>query len=113
MVTVIGHIPGHIAYSALLVRLTYWLPSISVVTDADNIKDVLEVSGLMVTWWKQAHPFDTEDEANVSLTSEDEVEGLEDLPGVACRGLPACQPSQGATVTATEGEVVVKKQALK
>ena len=74
MVTVIGHIPGHIAYLALFVWSTYWSLSISVVADTDNIKDVLEVievSGLMVIWWKQAHPSDTEDEANVSLTSKD------------------------------------------
>ena len=107
MVTVIGHIPGHIAYLALFVWSTYWSLSISVVADTDNIKDVLEVievSGLMVIWWKQAHPSDTEDEANVSLTSKDKVEEREHQPGVACRGLPACQPPQGATVTAAGGE---------
>ena len=51
--------------------------SISVVTDADNVKDMLEVSGLMIMWWKEAHPSDTEDEVNVGLTSEDEVESMD------------------------------------
>ena len=53
------------------------------VTDADNIKDLLEVLELMVTWWKDAHPSDTEDEVNVGLTSEDEAEGLGPETGVA------------------------------
>ena len=39
--------------------------SISVVADADNIKDVLEVSELVVMQWKDAHPSNTEDEVNV------------------------------------------------
>ena len=85
------------------------------VTDADNIKDVLEVLELMVTWWKDAHPSDTEDEVNVGLTSEDEAEGLDPEAGVAWRGRAARGgPPQGATPTPVgEGEVVVKKWALK
>ena len=47
------------------------------VTDANNIKDVLKVSELMVTWWKDAHPSDTQDEVNMGLTSEDEAEGMD------------------------------------
>ena len=87
--------------------------SISVVADADNVKDMLEVSGLMITWWKEAHPSDTEDEVNMGLTSEDEVEGMDQQPGIACRGGAVCEPQQGAAAAAGKGEVVVKKRALK
>ena len=85
--------------------------SISVVTDADNIKNVLEVLELMVTWWEDAHPSNTEDEVNVGLTSEDEAEGMDRQPGVARRGQVAGGgPPWGATPTPVEeGEVVVKK----
>ena len=65
--------------------------SISVVADEDNVKDILLTSPLMVSWCRQEHPSDREDE------------------GEAARG-----PPQGATPTPVgEGEVVVKKQALK
>ena len=88
---------------------------ISVVTDADNVKDVLEVLGLMVTQWKGAHPSNTEDEVNMGLTSEDEAEGLGPQTGVAWRGQVARGgPPWGATPTPVgEGEVVVKRQALR
>ena len=85
------------------------------VADADNVKDVLKVSELMVTQWKDANPSNTEDEVNMGLTSEDEAEGLGPEAGVAWRGQAARgEPPQGATPTLVgEGEVVVKKQALK
>ena len=65
--------------------------------------------------WKDAHPSDTEDEVNVGLTSEDEAEGLGPEAGVAWRGQAARgRPPWGATPTPVgEGEVVVKKWALK
>ena len=81
------------------------------VTDVDNVEDVLEVSELMVTWWKDAHPSDTEDEVNVGLSSEDEAEEMDQKPGIAWRGQAAREgPPWGATPTPVgEGEVVVKK----
>ena len=56
-----------------------------------------------------------EDEGNVGLSSEDEAEGLDPGAGVAQRGQAAeGAPPWGATPTAVgEGEVVVKKWALK
>ena len=85
------------------------------VADADNVKDVLKVLELMVMWWKDAHPSDTEDEVNVGLTSEYEAEGMVQQPGIAQRGQAAGGgPPWGATPTLVgEGEVVVKKLALK
>ena len=83
------------------------------VTDADNVKDMLEVSGLMIMWWKEAHPSNTEDEVNVGLTSEDKAEGMDQQPGIAHRGGAVHESQQGATAAAGEGEVVVKKRALK
>ena len=85
------------------------------VTDADNVKDVLEVSELMVTWQKDAHPSNTEDEVNLGLSSEDETEGMDQQPLIAQRGHAAREgPPQGATPTPVgEGEVVVKKQVLR
>ena len=51
--------------------------SISLVADADNVKDVLKVLELMVMWWKDAHPSNTEDEVNVGFSSKDEAEGMD------------------------------------
>ena len=89
--------------------------SISVVTDAANVKNVLEVSELMVMWWKDAHPTKPQDEVNVGLTSEYEAEGMVQQPGIAQRGQAAGGgPPWGATPTLVgEGGVVVKKRALK
>ena len=69
----------------------------------------------MVSWYRQEHPSDMEDEGDVGLSSEDETEGLDPEAGVAQRGQAARGgPPQGATPTPVgEGEVVVKKQALK
>ena len=69
----------------------------------------------MLSWYRKEHPSDTEDEGDVGLLSEDEAEGLDPEAGVAQRGQAARgRPPRGATPTPVgEGEVVVKKWALK
>ena len=54
-----------------------------VLANANLLKLVLECSILKVSRWKVEHPSDTEDETLVRLSSEDEAEGLDAVPGVA------------------------------
>ena len=57
--------------------------SFTVLADANLLKSVLECSVLKVSRWKVEYPSDTEDETLVWLSSEDEAEGLDAIPGVA------------------------------
>ena len=57
--------------------------SFTVLADVNLVKSVLECSLLKVSRWKVEHPSDTEDETLVGLSSEDEAEGLDAIPGVA------------------------------
>ena len=38
---------------------------------------------MKVSQWKILHPSDTEDERAIGISSEDEAEGMEAIPGVA------------------------------
>ena len=81
----------------------------------------------MLTWWnwcwrhqgclhhptKWNHPLDTEDGHEVGLSSEDEVEGLPEDPGMACREVITGPAPAPAPEPRREDEVVVKKRALK
>ena len=81
----------------------------------DLLKSVWECLEIKVSHWKIAHPSNTEDEKNVGLSSEDEAEGLEVVPGIARRGtgLPAALEPQPAPVPApaqiAEDEIIIKK----
>ena len=76
---------------------------------------MLECSISKVSRWKVEHPSDTEDETLVRLSSEDEAEGLDAIPGVARwrSGGPAVVPGSPVHHPAAEDEVLVKKRALK
>ena len=88
--------------------------SISVAADEDNVKDILLTSPLMVSWYKKEHPSDTEDEGDVGLSLEDEAEGLGPEAGVGQRGQAArAGPGRAAPTPVGEGEVIVKKWALR
>ena len=54
--------------------------------DEDNIKDILNTSPLMVSWYRAEHPSDMEDKGDVGLSSEDEAKGLGPEAGVVWRG---------------------------
>ena len=49
---------------------------VSVLTNEDLLKSVLECSELMISAWKKDHPSDTKDDTVVWLSSEDEAEDL-------------------------------------
>ena len=118
---------GHIA--SLLVWLTYQSLCISVHADEDLEKYVLETSKLCCTMFKHKCPGDTEDEALVGISSEDEAEDLDLDPAIACRavrqgasapivgtsGVPSAEVrSMAAAAGPTPGpeEVIMKKAAL-
>ena len=88
---------------------------ISVLADEDLLRSVLEYSTLQISHWKVDHPSDTEEEAVVGLSSEDEVEGLEPTPGVARygSGSHAPAPSEEPHPAAEANEALVKKRVLK
>ena len=96
--------------------------------DENLNKYVLECSRLGRTLWKHRFPQDTEDEAAVGISSEDEADGM---PSVDHQVRRAIRPTPAASVptastaatastgTSTDasqgpalGEVVVKKSAL-
>ena len=52
------------------------------ISDADLLKFVLECSPLLTLPYKAEHMSDTEDGAEVGLSSEDEAEGLPLSPGI-------------------------------
>ena len=98
----------------------YGLFIISVLVDEDLLKLVLECLDLVVLSWKRDHPSNTKDDVLVRLSSEDEVKGLANEPGVARKGagVPAAVPSEvpAAVLMVSQqsaDEVLVKKRALK
>ena len=68
----------------LLAWSTYQLLCISVHADEDLEKYVLETSKLCCTMFKCKCPVDTEDEALIGISSEDEAEDLDLDPLIAC-----------------------------
>ena len=71
---------GHVA--SLLVWLTYQSLWISVHADEDLEKHVLETLKLCCMMFKCKCPADTEDEALVGISSEDEAEDLDLDPAI-------------------------------
>ena len=63
---------------------TYQLLYILVCADEDLEKYMLETSKLCCTMFKCKCPADTEDEALVGISSEDEAEDLDLDPFIAC-----------------------------
>ena len=111
--------------AGLLVWSTYQSLCISVCADEDLEKYVLETSKLCCTMFKCKCPADTEDEALVGISSEDEAEDLDLDPAITHwavrQGAPApivgtsAVSSAAATVagpTPGPDEVIVKKAAL-
>ena len=91
-----GHVAlftGHIALftnhiAGLLVWLTYFiLLCISVHADEDLEKYVLETLKLCCTMFKLKCPADTEDEALVGISSEDEAEDMDLDPAITRRAV--------------------------
>ena len=109
----------------LFAWLTYESLCISVCADEDLEKYVLKTLRLCPTMFKRKCPADTEDEALVGISSENEAEDLDLDPAIACRAVqqsaPApivgtsAVPSAAATAagpTLGPDEVIVKKAAL-
>ena len=105
--------------------MTYWLLYIPVHADEDLEKYVLEMTQLCCTMWT----VDTEDEALVGISSEDEAEDLDLDPSIAHQAVRQSVPapsagtstapsaavgSTAAVVGPTPGldEVIVKRAAL-
>ena len=93
---------------------------VSVLADGDLLRLVLECLELMILAWKRDHPSNTKDDTVDRLSSEDKVEGLATIPGVARWGSrgPAAVPAEVPAAVLAEpypagDEVVVKKRALK
>ena len=101
--------------TVLLNECFYFL--LSVLADSSLLKSVLECSPLKASSWKDHHPSDMEDEVAVGLSSEDEAEGLDAVPGVSHHSFSGPARELVATATAApqpaQDEVVVKKRALK
>ena len=146
--SITSRVTGHISLVTLLVTLIYmWINSgrvtghvviITVKADEDLNKYVLECSRLGCTLWKHCFPQDTEDEAAIGISSEDEVDGMplvdhqvrravRPTPAVPAppRAAPPAAAGSAATVstaaTASTGtstdvpapdEVIIKKSAL-
>ena len=133
-----GHLAGHIAlfisenwlhcWSPCMVDLLVTLLCISVCADEDLEKYVLETSKLCCTMFKLKCPADTEDEALVGISSEDEAEDLDLDPAIthwAVRQAPApivgtsgVLSAEAMSMAAATGpipgpeEVIMKKAAL-
>ena len=133
-----GHVAGLLVwlhewsprYMVLLFAwLTYQSLSISVCADEDLEKYVLETLKLCCTMFKCNYPADTEDEALVGISSEDEAEDLDLDPDIARRAVrqgapapiagtsavPSAEVRSAAAVAGpTPGpeEVIMKKAAL-
>ena len=101
--------------TVLLNECFYFL--ISVLADSNLLKSVLECSPLKASSWMDHHPSDTEDEVALGLSSEDEAEGLDAVPGVSHHSFSGPARELVATAAAVpqpaQDEVVVKKRALK
>ena len=89
---------GHVA--SLLVWSTYQSLCISVCADEDLEKYVLETSKLCHTMFKCKCPGDTEDEALVGISSEDEAEDLDLDPAIAHQ---AVRQGASAPIVGTSG----------
>ena len=142
-----SHVTGHMLLVTPLVMLLYMLTLsgcvmgcvvlFAVKADEDLSKYVLECSRLSHTLWKHCFPQDTEDEASVGISSEDEADGMPLVdhqvrravrptpaaptpPASAARSAAAMSTaataSTGTSTDAPQGpmsdEVVVKKSAF-
>ena len=111
-----------------MVNLLVTLLCISVHADEDLEKYVLETSKLRCTMFKLKCPADTEDEALVGISSEDEAEDMDLDPAITCQAvrqapvlivgasgvLSAEMMSMAAATGPIPGpeEVIMKKAAL-
>ena len=78
--------------------LTGRLHYISVRANRDLIKDVLTCQLLVASTYKERHPDDTDDPEAVGVSSEDEVEGMEEVLGISRRlQKPAPSPAEPST----------------
>ena len=111
-----------------MIDLLITLLCISVHADEDLEKYVLETSKLCCTMFKLKCPADTEDEALVGISSEDEVEDMDLDPAITCQavrqapvlivGTSGVFSTEVMSMAAATGpipgpeEVIVKKAAL-
>ena len=85
-------------------------------TDKELVKDVLTCTPLTPSTYKSRHPDDTDDPDAVGGSSEDEAEGLEEIPGVSHhlqkppRPEPTLEPTPTPTPVPAEEEGVIKMQ---
>ena len=61
------------------------VPLLSVRANKELVKDVLTCRPLESSVYKSHHPDDTDDPDTISMSSEDEAEGMEDILGVSRR----------------------------
>ena len=92
----------HIFYAGHLRRIFL------VRADKTLVKDVLTCTQLTPSTYKSHHPEDTNDPDTVGGSSEDEAEGLEEIPGVARRLLnPTPEPPSPPTLVPAEEEGMI------
>ena len=84
--------------------------------DKALVKDVLTCTPLTPSTYKSHHPDDTDNPDAVGGSSEDEAEGLEEIPGVSCRlqkpprPEPTLEPTPSPAPVPAEEEGVIKVQ---
>ena len=115
MVTFAGCLPFEVVACNIFYagRLHHIFP---VRADKALMKDVLTCTPLTPSTYKSCHPDDTDDPDAVGGSSEDEAEGLEEVPGVS-RHLqkppwpePTLEPTPTPTPVPSEEEGVIKVQ---
>ena len=78
--------------------------------DKTLVKDVLTCMPLAPSTYKSRHPEDTDDPDTVEGSSEDEAEGLEEIPGVACRLQKPPWPEPTPEPTPTPTPILLKSR---
>ena len=82
--------------------LTGRLCYISVRANRELVKDVLTCQPLVASTYKERHPDDTDDPEAVGVSSEDEVDGMEEVLGIS-RRLQKLAPSLAEPSTTKSG----------
>ena len=92
------------------------VPPLSVQANKELVKDVLTCRPLESWIYKSCHPDDTDDPDTISMSSEDEAEGMEDILAVSRRlnKPPPAEPlPPEPAAPEAEGMIRVPKKELK
>ena len=84
----------------------------SVRANKELVKDVLTCTALTPSTYKTRHPDDTDDPEAVGGSSEDEVEGLEEILGVSRRLQKPPQPESTLEPTPTPSSAPTKEEGI-